>query len=597
MTIDLSTYKPRAIALDKLLDSTLNHRRIFRGIEELSQSILAAGGIEVPLVARPARDKGTFEIVCGHRRKRGAALAGLVELPVIVRDLSDLEALELQARENQDREDFTPLEEAELYWSFVDKHGFTIERVAERVARSKAYVGRRLKLLSLIPAARDAVEIGADAKGGMELGAAEALSCYPETVQSAALPHLIRTDTIPAMLGARAREFLAEKFTLRLAKPPFDPTDAFLVAAAGACGGCPKRTGNQGELFADMSEDTCTDPTCFDAKSAASWGRKVEEYAAKGYRVLEEDDIKEIFGGFSSVPISQKWVNLDERVRVGDAEKTYRQILGGKATLKNATVCVARNPKTGQVFELLEAKAAAEIAEERKEKGALETIPPRIEALTPSAKAEQKQAKRQERENKHVAGHLIEVAVGGVSKLKKLDDELWRLIAAGIVSFAPSDVQFAVAKRRELVETTTRADVDHALQAHVEQLPTAGCIGLLLEIVLTRGLLGAESIEVKKNSPLGKAVEFVGLDWSVTVRDAKQSVKEEPAEQRLVKVERKKKPAPAKKGDGACRVCKCTDLEPCKGETDSDVCTWVLRPEDNDGEGLCSRCHDAGDAQ
>ena len=142
-----------AMPLEQLQPSPLNPRKRFTGIEELAQNIREIGVLQ-PLVARPVGDH--YELVAGERRFKAATLAGLVTVPCSVRHLSDAQALEIMVIENNQREDVNALEEADGF-SRLLKSGYAIDRLAERIGRSKKYVYDRVKLLELVPDAQTLV--------------------------------------------------------------------------------------------------------------------------------------------------------------------------------------------------------------------------------------------------------------------------------------------------------------------------------------------------------------------------------------------------------------------------------------------------------
>jgi ParB family chromosome partitioning protein len=115
-------------------------------LDELAASIRAKGVIQ-PLLVRP-RDGG-YELVAGERRLRAAERAGLRRVPVVVREVSDAESLELAVIENVQRDDLSPLEEATAYQRLLDEFGHTQEEVAERVGKSRPAVANTLRLLRL----------------------------------------------------------------------------------------------------------------------------------------------------------------------------------------------------------------------------------------------------------------------------------------------------------------------------------------------------------------------------------------------------------------------------------------------------------------
>ena len=143
----------RKVPLSELRESPTNPRQLFGDLTELAESITAQGILQ-PLVAR--RVKGELELVFGHRRFRAAKQAGLKHVPVIVRDLSDVEVLEAQLTENLARADVHPLELAEGYERLMKAGGLTAEQVAERLGVSRSSVFTTLKLRDLVPEARKA---------------------------------------------------------------------------------------------------------------------------------------------------------------------------------------------------------------------------------------------------------------------------------------------------------------------------------------------------------------------------------------------------------------------------------------------------------
>jgi len=126
-------------------------------LNELAESIRNVGVLE-PILIRPLESKNgtSYELVCGERRLRAAQLAQLAEIPAIVRDLTDEQALEVQVIENLQREDLHPLDEAEGYRQLMAKGKYDVARLAARIGRSVKYVYDRVKLLALTPDAKKA---------------------------------------------------------------------------------------------------------------------------------------------------------------------------------------------------------------------------------------------------------------------------------------------------------------------------------------------------------------------------------------------------------------------------------------------------------
>jgi len=137
------------VAIDKLSPGQYQPRRQFdkEPLQELAQSI-KENGILQPVVARRT-SSGKLEIVAGERRWRAAQLAGLHEVPVILRNFNDKEALELAIVENVQREDLNPIEEAEGYSRLITEFKLSQQQVAEKVGKDRATVANAVRLLSL----------------------------------------------------------------------------------------------------------------------------------------------------------------------------------------------------------------------------------------------------------------------------------------------------------------------------------------------------------------------------------------------------------------------------------------------------------------
>lgn len=137
------------LAVDKLQPSAFQPRTTFEkvALEELSQSIKASGMIQ-PITVRRL-DAQKFEIIAGERRWRAAQMAGLHEVPVLIKTLTNKEALEIAIVENVQREDLNPIEEAEAYSRLMAEFSLTQQQTAERVGKERATVANSLRLLQL----------------------------------------------------------------------------------------------------------------------------------------------------------------------------------------------------------------------------------------------------------------------------------------------------------------------------------------------------------------------------------------------------------------------------------------------------------------
>lgn len=141
----------RTIAIEFLEPGPFQPRADMKpgALDELAASIKARGVLQ-PLLARPHPGQpGRFQIIAGERRWRASQLAGLHELPILVRSLSDSDALAAALVENLQRQDLDPVEEAEGYRRLLEEFGLTQEQLAEAVGKSRAHVANTMRLLAL----------------------------------------------------------------------------------------------------------------------------------------------------------------------------------------------------------------------------------------------------------------------------------------------------------------------------------------------------------------------------------------------------------------------------------------------------------------
>ncbi|MEM7400202.1 MAG: ParB/RepB/Spo0J family partition protein [Pseudomonadota bacterium] len=150
----------RTVALSALKASSFNPRRDFASeqLEELAASIRERGLVQ-PLVVRPT-GANKYEIVAGERRWRAAQRANLHEVPVVIRTLTDQEAIEIAIIENVQREDLNAIEEGEGYKALMVGHDYTQEDLAKVIGKSRSHLANTLRLLKLPKAVRELVRNG-----------------------------------------------------------------------------------------------------------------------------------------------------------------------------------------------------------------------------------------------------------------------------------------------------------------------------------------------------------------------------------------------------------------------------------------------------
>lgn len=138
-----------SVPMEKIVPNPNQPRVIFKQneLEELVNSI-KLNGILQPILLKPL-DNGNYEIIAGERRWRAAKILQLTEMPSIIKNLNDQEALEIALIENIQRENLNPLEEAETYKRLIEEYNYTQEKVAEVVSKSRSHIANLLRLLTL----------------------------------------------------------------------------------------------------------------------------------------------------------------------------------------------------------------------------------------------------------------------------------------------------------------------------------------------------------------------------------------------------------------------------------------------------------------
>lgn len=225
-------------------------------LQELADSIVQHGVLQ-PLLVRPL-PTGGYQLVAGERRWRASRMANLKEVPVVIKELSDIETMEIAIIENLQREDLNPIEEAEGLQALIDRCGFTQEEVATSVGKSRPAIANALRLLKLPPEVRDMTK-----NGEISAGHARALLAFDnEALIYEAAQNIIRNN-------------LTVRDVERLAKMTEKPVKS--------------RSGKRRDSFYDEVELSLTEVL----------GRKVKVYNGRGKGTLEiefysPEDLKEI---------------------------------------------------------------------------------------------------------------------------------------------------------------------------------------------------------------------------------------------------------------------------------------------------------------
>ena len=180
-------------------------------LEELADSLREVGVIQ-PLIVRPIASGG-YQIVAGERRWRAAQIAGLTEVPAIIRELTDREVAEIALIENLQREDLDAIEEAEGYKHLIEEYNMTQEQVATRVGKSRPAISNSMRLLELPDGVTQLVK-----RGELSAGHARALLSLPTG------DDMIRIGSMAARKGMSVRDVekavrLETKPTVKKTKP------------------------------------------------------------------------------------------------------------------------------------------------------------------------------------------------------------------------------------------------------------------------------------------------------------------------------------------------------------------------------------------
>ena len=340
------------LAIDTIHESTTNPRRTFdeAKLYELAESIKHNGLIQ-PITVRP-NNQG-FEIVAGARRYRAAQVAELFSVPARIVEIDDAKALEWQLVENSQRVDVHPYEEAQGFQRLLDIPGYDVAALVEKSGKSASHVYARLSLLQLIPTVAEAFT-----KERITASHANLIARLPQESQAEAFEQCWRKDwqdKEPHLLPAKhVAAWIQANLYLSLADAPFDREDPTLNPTAGACVTCPRRSGYNTALFADVVSDQCLDASCYHSKVEAFLDREIAAQPGlvqieNGWRNPKEQRPGAVQRGHV-LEIPSVSDNPDaEPVLPCAATKTaiivYGKRMGSKLTVRVDKTCPVHDPK------------------------------------------------------------------------------------------------------------------------------------------------------------------------------------------------------------------------------------------------------------
>jgi ParB/RepB/Spo0J family partition protein len=333
-------------------------------LAELAESIKLHGVMQ-PILVRPVPEKGAagvkYEIVAGERRWKAAKQAELAHVPVWIRAIGDVQVLELQLTENLQRDDLGPLEEADGYKQLMALKKINADQLADLIGKSRSYVYARTKLNDLCAEARKAL-----IEGTLDASRALLISRigHHDTQRQALKDAVTNRYGRGPMTYRELQKHIAEEFMLKLSAAPFDPADEALVPKAGSCGKCPKRTGNQPDLFGDVkSADICTDPKCFDDKRQAHFAGARKSLEAQGNKVIAGDAAKKLMPNweddrYGGDQLAGGYVRIDGETYATGRHRKVSEILA--ADFKPVLI---QHPRTGRIIKAATQQAVASAAQ------------------------------------------------------------------------------------------------------------------------------------------------------------------------------------------------------------------------------------------
>jgi len=364
------------------------------------------------------RGDALYELVAGERRWRAAGLAKLFNVPVLVRPLTDQQVLEIQYIENLQRDDLTPMEEAEGFAKLIASKAYTPDTLAKKLGKSRSHIFARLALARIGGKVREALEAGK-----IDHTVASELASVPnQKNQEKALEYVMRFD----MSFDSVRSYLADEYRQALTTAPFDRKDEALLKGVPSCEACPLRSGNLPEFDPAKKENAhiCTDPACYKRKVGAHVKQLQAKFEDKGLKVLPAAEARAAFDWQDKFEPGQ-FVQAHDKPP--GKKKSYGELLEENQAAQGY-VAFNRKQKAHVVYKL------AEIAPLLKEQG-LTVKPPaaqrHLNYNSPEYKAQQAKEQR-EREAKRALQQAVSqkaiATIRAAAEAKPYDLALWRLL-------------------------------------------------------------------------------------------------------------------------------------------------------------------------
>ena len=521
----------RNLPLAVLTESKTNPRHLFEedALKELPESIRSQGVLS-PLLVRPLTER-SFEIVAGARRYRAAQLAGAETVPVRIVNLSDAAALEAQLIENLQRRDVHPLEEAQGLRALLslEEPKYSIEQIAAKTGKSPAYVAQRLKLTELCPAAVEAF-----AKEDIGVGHALLLAKLPSAEQEDALNACFREDwggggkSKRILLPVRSlQQWIEQNVMLILKLAPFDTKDAELVPSAGSCLDCPKRTGHNKLLFADVRQDACTDPACYHIKVDAHVANIV---SAKPKLVQITTAYSQSNEGNTALP-RNKYVEIKQQKPTDKGQRDWPEY---KTCKSMSDAIVTDGIDKGELRRIC-ADPTCPVHHPRKQK-----------APSDAAEKARQEKERTEQALANATGLRVLSAIVAAVPVRLMKRDLL-FIAERVMPMLDERRLEVIARNRGIKKAKDSNLISKLLSAYIRRAEEGELGRLLVEMVI----LNAGRMQSTAGNVLKEAAQHYKVDTDAIALKVKQEFADRKRSQAAKKVAGKDHPKPARKAKAA----------------------------------------------
>lgn len=318
-------YPVQPIAVKTIDSSPANKRRNFdeKSLRELGENIKAQGLLHPVVIRKNPKKKGRFELISGERRWRAFEIMGWETIPAVVRDLDDKAAHDITASENLQREDLSPIEEAESIQVLLSD-GRDAKEIADRIGKPLSWVMRRARIAELSEKWLKAIADPSHPLSKWSATHLELIARYDQKRQDELFDSEYgeKWNTNNALLTVKDLERSLNKNALALSCAPWKLDDETLLPAVGACLQCQKRTSCSPSLFEPIDDtknsrgDRCLDRDC--------WSKKLVSYHELGIKKAREkhQNLILIDKGGSILPDNHPWEkSLKDRYKYNSAKK------------------------------------------------------------------------------------------------------------------------------------------------------------------------------------------------------------------------------------------------------------------------------------